>query len=181
MPPFTAEDSRLIAEGAGKASLCFMTPTMSSPGVRFPPPTIFAAGFFVGWLLDRRVRALPLSGLLGTVGEIIGIVLVVVGLGLTFWGLATFHAARTAIMPNRGASRLVFSGPYRFTRNPMYTGITIAYVGGAAVVDSAWPLLLLPIVLALLIRLVIRREERYLSEAFGDAYTAYKTRVKRWL
>jgi len=158
-----------------------MPERLTNPGVHFPPPTIFVAGFFAGWLLDRRVHALPVSGILGAAGEIIGMVLIAVGLGLTFWGLATFRAARTAILPHQAASRLVASGPYRFTRNPMYTGLTIAYIGGAAVVDSAWPLVLLPFVLALLVRLVIRREERYLGDAFGDAYAEYKTRVRRWL
>jgi protein-S-isoprenylcysteine O-methyltransferase Ste14 len=157
-----------------------MTDPLSNPGVRFPPPTIFVAGFFAGWLLDRRVRALPLSELLGGAGEIVGVVLVAIGLGLTLWGLATFHAARTAIMPNQAASRIVTSGPYRFTRNPMYTGLTIGYIGGAGVIDTAWPLVLLPLVLALLVELVISREERYLSEAFGDAYDEYKSRVGRW-
>jgi protein-S-isoprenylcysteine O-methyltransferase Ste14 len=63
----------------------------------------------------------------------------------------------------------------------MYTGMTVTYVGIAALMNSAWPLLALPIVLALLVRLVIRREEAYLLDAFGEEYAAYRTRVRRWL
>ncbi|HKC81691.1 MAG TPA: isoprenylcysteine carboxylmethyltransferase family protein [Gemmatimonadaceae bacterium] len=79
------------------------------------------------------------------------------------------------------ASQLVTSGPYRFTRNPMYVGLTIAYIGGAAIINSAWPLILLPIVLVVLVRTVVSREEQYLSDAFGDQFTSYRSRVRRWL
>jgi protein-S-isoprenylcysteine O-methyltransferase Ste14 len=95
--------------------------------------------------------------------------------------MLTFRRARTAILPTRPASQLVDGGPYRFTRNPMYTGLTTAYVGAAALLDSVWPLLLLPLVLAALVRLVVRREEAYLRGAFGAEYAAYQARVRRWL
>jgi protein-S-isoprenylcysteine O-methyltransferase Ste14 len=63
----------------------------------------------------------------------------------------------------------------------MYTGLTIAYIGGALILNTAWAIIILPAVLALLVRLVIRREEAYLSDAFGAEYTAYQSRVRRWL
>ena len=154
--------------------------TLSSPGVRFPPPLLFVGGLVAGWLLDRRVRPLPLvadGALLATLGTLV----VAVGLALVAWGMVTFRAAHTAIMPMRGASRLVEHGPYGITRNPMYTGLTLAYLGITAILDSAWPLLVLPIVLGLLVRLVIRREEAYLQDAFGEQYAAYRARVRRWL
>ncbi|MCY7380025.1 MAG: isoprenylcysteine carboxylmethyltransferase family protein [Gemmatimonadaceae bacterium] len=153
---------------------------MKSPGVRFPPPLIYVGALVIGWILDRRVRALPLIGEPGLLWDF-GLLLVALGLGLTAWGMLTFRAARTAIIPMRGASRLVDHGPYRFTRNPMYTGFTLMYLGAAAIMYSAWPLLALPIVVALLVRLVIEREERYLQDAFGSDYSDYRARVRRWL
>jgi len=63
----------------------------------------------------------------------------------------------------------------------MYTGLTIAYLGGALLIDSAWPLILLPAVLIVLFNTVIAREERYLTDAFGSEYAAYCARVRRWL
>ena len=63
----------------------------------------------------------------------------------------------------------------------MYVGLTIAYVGVAAILNSAWLLILLPVVLMVLIKLVITREELYLIDAFGEHYTAYQARVRRWL
>jgi protein-S-isoprenylcysteine O-methyltransferase Ste14 len=154
---------------------------LKSPGVRFPPPILFVGALLLGWFLDRRWRPLPLSGLGVANVERLGIILVVIGVCLGAWGAATFRRARTAIIPHHPATRLVESGPYRFTRNPMYTGLTIAYLGASALLDSVWPIVILPIVLFLLVRLVIVKEEAYLHDAFGDEYAAYQSRVRRWL
>ena len=153
---------------------------LGSPGVRFPPPLLFIGGLVVSWLLDRQVHPLPL-GHERELAATFGMLLLAVGLALMAWGMITFRGARTAIVPMHGASRLVVHGPYRFTRNPMYTGFTFAYLGIALILNSAWPLLALPIVLALLVRMVIRREEAYLADAFGAEYSAYRQRVRRWL
>jgi protein-S-isoprenylcysteine O-methyltransferase Ste14 len=154
---------------------------LSNPGVRFPPPVIFAGGLLLGWLLDRHWRVLPLSRFVGSAAEPAGLALVVIGAVLAVTGALTFRRARTAIIPHHSASRLVTDGPYRYTRNPMYTGLTIAYVGGAGLLDSVWPLIVLPVVLIALVRLVVSREEAYLSSAFGTEYSAYRARVRRWL
>jgi protein-S-isoprenylcysteine O-methyltransferase Ste14 len=154
---------------------------LSNPGVRFPPPLLFVAGFGVGWFLDRRVFPLHLTQFEGSFLPVVAVVMVVVGLALMGWGLFTFKRAQTAIIPRYSASRLVTTGPYRFTRNPMYTGLTLAYAGGAVLISSAWALILLPAVLIALFITVIAREERYLSDAFGSEYASYCARVKRWL
>jgi protein-S-isoprenylcysteine O-methyltransferase Ste14 len=154
---------------------------LSSPGVRFPPPFLFVGGLLAGWLLDRRVLPIHLAQSAGSVVSVVSVVMVVVGLALMGWGFFTFRRAGTAIRPFHSASSLVTTGPYRFTRNPMYTGLTIAYVGGALLIDSAWPLILLPAVLVVLFITVIAREERYLSDAFSSEYAAYCARVRRWL
>ena len=63
----------------------------------------------------------------------------------------------------------------------MYTGLTIAYLGASALLDTAWPIVALPIVLVVLVKTVISREERYLSDAFGVEYSTYVASVRRWL
>lgn len=153
------------------------------PGVRFPPPLLFAAGFLLGWLLEMRVLRIHLvgGGALAALLALVGMLALAGGLALAAWGLITFHRARTAILPHHPASRLVTHGPYRFTRNPMYTGLTLAYIGLACLANVGWPLILLPFVLVALVRLVIRREERYLADAFGAEYAAYRRRVRRWV
>ena len=151
------------------------------PGVRFPPPLLFVAGFLIGWALSRKFPLPLLRGDAERIGEFAGFILIGFGLALTFWGLATFWSRRTGILPHRPASQIVRGGPYRFTRNPMYTGMTGAYIGLALLVGDAWPLLFLPFVLMLLVRLVIAREERYLASAFPGEYDAYRREVRRWL
>jgi len=75
----------------------------------------------------------------------------------------------------------VVQGPYRFTRNPMYVGLAALYAGVTLLVNSLWPLLLLPVVLVVIRWRVIAREEAYLERKFGDVYRTYTTRVRRWL
>lgn len=153
---------------------------LSDPGVHFPPPFIFVGGFLAGWVVDRWGWRLALSS--GSAAlERIGLGILIVGLVLAAWGIVTFRRARTAVIPHHAASQLVTNGPYRFTRNPMYVGLTIAYTGAAAVINSAWPVILLPVVLMVLVRSVVSREEQYLSDAFGDQFAAYRGRVRRWL
>ena len=157
------------------------TTPLSNAGVRFPPPFLFLIGFVAGWALDRYWRALPLSRFAGSSLKPFGWAALAVGLIVAGWGMATFRRAKTAINPHHSASQLVTHGPYRFTRNPMYTGLTLQYLGGSALINSAWPIIVLPIVLLILIRTVILREEMYLRDAFGAEYAAYVASVRRWL
>jgi protein-S-isoprenylcysteine O-methyltransferase Ste14 len=154
---------------------------LANAGVRFPPPFLFVIGFVAGWALDRYWRALPLSRFAGSSLRPFGWAALAVGLILAGWGMVTFRRAKTAINPHRSASQLVTHGPYRFTRNPMYTGLTLQYLGGSALLNSAWPIIVLPLVLLVLIRTVILREENYLRNAFGAEYAAYVASVRRWL
>jgi protein-S-isoprenylcysteine O-methyltransferase Ste14 len=63
----------------------------------------------------------------------------------------------------------------------MYTGLILQYFGGSALLDSAWPIVVLPFVLVILFKTVISREEMYLRDAFGPEYTEYVGSVRRWL
>lgn len=155
---------------------------LANPGVKFPPPSLFLAGFGVAWLLETYVRRIPIFRIGGTATmEMLGTILLILGFIMMIWGMLTFARAKTAILPIHAASRIVDHGPYSFTRNPMYVGMSLAYFGGAFVMNSVWALILFPFVIALLLRLVIAREERYLSNAFGKDYDNYRQRVRRWL
>jgi protein-S-isoprenylcysteine O-methyltransferase Ste14 len=158
------------------------TPEGRGPGVDIPPPFIFVAGFVVGWALDRYVYHLapPSNPAFDRIMMGVGAILLLAGLALAFSGIVTFRRLKTTIVPNRDASRLVIAGPYKFTRNPMYSGLTIAYLGLSVSLLTAWAVLLLPLVLLVLYRFVIAREERYLTAAFGDQYRAYQAQVGRW-
>ncbi len=151
---------------------------MTSPGVRFPPPFIFVAGFLSGLALERWVHRTRFGGpWLAPLGWTFALGALAFG----GWAMLTFWRARTAIHPSHPASRLVRHGPYRFTRNPMYLSLMSLYTGLALIFDAVWPLALLPVVLTLLWMLVLRREERYLRHAFGDDYAEFQRDVRRWL
>ena len=150
-------------------------------GVPFPPPFIYAAGFLLGYLAQRRYP-LPVVGAANTalVG-IAGLTLVVLWVAVAGTAFMQFGRARTTIMPQRPATALVTGGIYRFTRNPMYISLVLLYVGLALLINSWWPLVLLPVVVVVIDRAVIAKEERYLASAFPTEYAAYRARVRRWL
>jgi protein-S-isoprenylcysteine O-methyltransferase Ste14 len=97
------------------------------------------------------------------------------------WAIIAFRRAGTRPEPWKPVTAFVTSGPYRFTRNPMYVGFTLIYLGVAAMVNTAWPLWFLPAIFLTMHFGVVRREEAYLERRFGDDYRAYRDRVRRWL
>jgi protein-S-isoprenylcysteine O-methyltransferase Ste14 len=108
-------------------------------------------------------------------GQACGLPLLVAGLGLGGWAV---RAAAGVDLEQPG--QLVRSGPYAFSRNPMYIAWTLGYAGAALIAGAAWPLLLLPVVLAVT-NVVVVREERSLEHRFGGAYRNYKASVRRYL
>ena len=149
----------------------------ATAGVVAPPPLVYAVPLGVGLLLQRWH---PLHVLTPTAATIVGIVCVSLGL-VGFPAILAFHRAHTSPQPWVPSTALVTSGPYRFTRNPMYLGFTLLYVGVAFWANAGWPLLLLPLVLVVMHYGVIVREEAYLARTFGQDYERYRQRVRRWL
>jgi protein-S-isoprenylcysteine O-methyltransferase Ste14 len=147
-------------------------------GVKVPPPLFFIAGFLVGVALELLfpIAALPLAVALAAL-------LVGIAIWLALDGAAMLHFRRsgTSMVPMRPTTALVTSGPYQFTRNPMYLGMAVLYVALALALGVIWALAVLPLVILAVDRLVIAREEPYLEGKFGDQYRDYKRRVRRWL
>ncbi len=97
------------------------------------------------------------------------------------WFVRTMRGAHTAINPTKPTTTLITWGPFRYSRNPSYLAFNAIYLGIASVVNSLWPLLLLPAAVLALQRGVIKREEYYLEHKFGGEYLRYKTKVRRWI
>ena len=155
---------------------------LRGPNIR-PPPAIFVGGFLIGLLLDGFVASIGFVSDAAATRPlaITGWVLVWLGFAVSLTGVLTFRLAGTTMFPFAPATTLVRHGPYRFTRNPMYLGATVTYVGFALVLNTIWPVILLPVVLWAMVRYVIRREEAYLERTFGAEYVEYKKNVRRWL
>ena len=153
------------------------------PDIHVAPPLVYGAGFVIGYLIHRLLLPITLSAQSDRVRLLVmaGLALVSLGLALALWGVAVFRSAKTTIMPFRASTAVVQDGPYRFTRNPMYVGMTLGHLGASLVLNTAWPVILLPLVLWAMVRLVITREEAFLSTTFGVEYDNYRRRVRRWL
>ena len=111
----------------------------------------------------------------------LGALPLILGIGLAFAGAGRFSKAGTSIVPLTTSSALVTEGPFRFSRNPMYLGMTLILIGVAVLLNRAAPWLVVPIFFAILWLRFVRHEEKLMEVTFGDAYRAYKARVRRWL
>jgi protein-S-isoprenylcysteine O-methyltransferase Ste14 len=156
-----------------------MNDTPATAQVIIRPPLAWALAVLAGLMLDWLE---PLPFLPGDLpAGWLGALLFVLALALAIWALDTITRAGSNVPTNRPTTTIVESGPYRFTRNPIYLGMFGGLLGLAIAFDNLWLLLML-VPFALVIRYgVVAREEAYLERRFGDVYRGYRLRVRRWL
>lgn len=145
-----------------------------------PVPWVFVLNYLLGIGLER-MSPIALSPHAAQVSTKAGAALFAAGAVIAGWGLVLFRKARTTTVPGKSSAQLVTSGPYRFTRNPMYVGLTLAYLGEAGLLKQVWPAILLPLTIAYVNWTVIPVEEAKLEEVFPDEYPQYRSRVRRWI
>ena len=143
-----------------------------------PAPLIYAGVLLVGVLLSL---AFPVNFLPRPVTWIAGAACVLLPFLLGFVALGAMRRAGTSVKPYKPTTALLTEGPFRLTRNPLYLGMTIQYVGLALLFNALWAIVLLPVALLIVQVAVIKREERYLEQTFGEEYRAYKAKVRRWI
>ena len=114
-------------------------------------------------------------------GQPVGWPLFALAFLIAIWVVRTFSRAGEDIRIEKPTNALVCNGPFRFSRNPMYVGLTLAYLSISLVLNTVWPLVFLPVALLLMHYGVIKREEAYLEELFGQEYRLYRARVRSWL
>jgi protein-S-isoprenylcysteine O-methyltransferase Ste14 len=156
-----------------------MNDTPETAQVLIRPPLAWALAVIAGLVLDwlAPLPFLPEDWPAGLLGAVV----FVLALALAIWAIDTMTRAGTNVPTNRPTTAIVEGGPYRFTRNPIYTGMFGGLIGLGIAFDNPWLLLML-VPFALVIRYgVVALEEAYLERKFGEVYRSYRSRVRRWL
>jgi protein-S-isoprenylcysteine O-methyltransferase Ste14 len=142
------------------------------------PPFVYLISILSGTVIHLVV---PLPLLPVTLAMPLGVPLVAVAIALFSYSVAKFRAAGTPVPGQKPTTVIVRTGPYRFSRNPIYLAFSLFQLGIAIWVNSVWLVATLVGAVALIHSIVIRREERYLERKFGAQYLDYKASVRRWL
>jgi len=143
-----------------------------------PPPLIYLAGIALGWAIHRWVPAVRLTL---PPARNVAIVLLAAGGLLAVWSLVEFIRHRTHPDPYHPTATIIATGPFRFSRNPIYVAFAAIQAGLGLATGNGWMLVTLVPVLLTVRYGVIAREEAYLKQKFGDEYLDYLSRVRRWL
>ncbi len=145
---------------------------------RVLPPTYFLASLV---LMATLAYALPITDVVAWSWRAIGIVPIAAGVWFNLAADRAFKTRGTTVKPFERSSALVTDGVFRFTRNPMYLGMILILVGAALLIGSLSPFLAVAAFAAVVATRFVPVEERMLAETFGDAWTAYRARTRRWL
>jgi protein-S-isoprenylcysteine O-methyltransferase Ste14 len=144
--------------------------------VRVPPPLVFLAAIVIGALLP----GLRLSWGLGA-RVAVGALLIANGLALGFGAIKLFRKTGQDPKPWQPTPEMIFDGPYKYTRNPMYVSMVLITLAMAAFSLRGWIAVLAPVALLIVHHTAVVREEAYLADKFGEPYLAYKAKVRRYL
>jgi len=147
---------------------------------RIPPPLYGIATATLMWWIDR---ALPIARVIDAPWNRLGWALVMLGFGIDAYSATVFFKAKTTVNPMRvtSAMHLVTTGPYRWSRNPMYCGLIVALIGWGVILGSLAPFVAILVFERILVVVQIGPEELALEAKFGDAFRDYKRRVNRWV
>lgn len=157
-----------------------MTLARDNPGVIAPPPLVFAGFLALGFVLDVATGHLGIRFPVW-LGWIAAGLLAAGSVALLTQALARLKSAGTRPEPWRPTTAIVTDGIYRYSRNPIYLAMALAYLAIVLAFDSIFGLLLLGPAIAVMQVGVIAREERYLETKFGAEYRRYKDTVRRWI
>jgi len=149
------------------------------PFLHIPVPWVYVLGFLLGMGLQAAFPLRIDSAATVTALNVCGGIMFLLGAALAGWSWWLFRRAGTTAVPGEAAHVLVTGGPYRLTRNPMYAGLVVAYLGEAVSLVQPWTLPFLVLVVAYVNWYVIPVEEQTLSGVPG--YADYRAGVRRWL
>jgi protein-S-isoprenylcysteine O-methyltransferase Ste14 len=174
---FDLEELRMASDNRSEKAETDMGPEVANLGI-MRPPFVYLGAIGLGLLLHFawpvRLVSRAVSGPLGGIA-------VLVAVALFLWAVRTFRTADTPVPGNRPTTTIVRTGPYRYSRNPIYLAFSLLQLGVALWVNSLWLLVTLMLAVALMSFVVIPREEHYLESRFPSDYLPYKASVRRWL
>ena len=157
-----------------------MNPYRQKP-LRYPwPPVIYASVLLTAWMA-HKIEPLAMGWANPFWMKSAGIALLVTGVALDIWAIATLYRHHTTALPNRCAQYLVTCGPFRISRNPTYLGYTLAALGLGAFFDNGWMVAGALISAMITHAVVIRREEMHLLARFGYDFERYRRSTRSWL
>ena len=148
--------------------------------MRIPPPFYFIASMILAVSLGAYVP-LPITLVHEGISSFIGNFLMVLAIVLAILSQRQLRQARTGQLPGTPAVSLVTTGPYSFSRNPIYLAWAIFQFGLGIWLRNAWIVVLLVPAIFLVNVLAIIPEERYLQDEFEQSFLDYRSRVRRWL
>ena len=153
---------------------------MDALKLKIPPPIVALAMGALMWLIARVTPTLTFAL---PARRALAACVALAGVSTAIAGIVAFRRARTTVNPLRPekASSLVVFGIYKITRNPMYLGLLLVLLAWALILSNALAFIMLPAFILYMNCLQIGPEEIALASAFGDAFTQYKRRVRRWL
>lgn len=147
-------------------------------GVKVLPPFIYLGFIFLSLILNYYIG----FNLFAWWSQmVIGILLMGLGSGIAAAAFTQFTQIGTGVKPITPTTQIVSDGIFAYTRNPMYLGLTLVYVGFMVLCDIFWGLVLTIPLVFIIRHYAIAREEEYLSDKFGEEYEEYKSKVRRWL
>jgi len=155
-------------------------PDLPPPAVKFPPPLLYLGMILLGWFMDYALQ-LPEMPRSDRLQYMLGALLVLVGIAVNIPAVLKFKANDENVIPWTGSETIIVSGVYRFTRNPMYLGMSLISLGIAMLAGSYAMVGTALLASVIIDRLVIVREEHYLEKRFGQSYADYKRQVRRWI
>ncbi len=151
-----------------------------NPGVLIPPPLIYTVIFLISIFVQNLVPITE-NYLKAFSTFAAGLVLIALSLIFVIPAVVKFIRTKNTLVTIKPAESLQTSGVYSFTRNPMYLGLLLLYLGLALTNGNWWTLILIPVLIFVVNIYIIKNEEKYLERAFGQNFLDYKKKVRRWI
>ena len=150
------------------------------PGIYIPPPLFYILIFIASIIIQKRIP-IPDTLFHLMIVKVAGVIFLIIALFFLARSLRQFIKTKNTLILIKPASSLQTTGIYAITRNPMYVGLSIVYLGITCFIGNWWNIILFPILLLIIQEYIIKREEKYLELEFEQAYRDYKRIVRRWL